>query len=457
MRSLRVICSTYPQANHGEFACSDQMLERIWRVSARTLELCSEDVYTDCPTYEQVSWVGDSRNESLVDLVVNGDPRLSEHTWFLAARSLERSPLVESHVPSGWRNLLPAWSFLWMRWADEHFRFTRDVSFAKSALPWLKRNVHGIASHINSKNLFQIHAWNMFDWAPMDTPRDAMAITHLNCLAVLALNQCQAIARAVGDREAVRQWRQLAIRIKNAVNQHLWNAEHRAYVDCIRRDGSASGVLSQQTQTVAYLSGVAEADRRVRCRDIIDKPPKDFVGAGSPFFMCFKLEALSEQGRWADVLDDIRHYWGSQIDAGATTFWELYHPHEARVTRSHCHGWSSAPAYFLSRGILGVPLAQDEPGTLRVAPGIGDLNWAAGRVPTSCGQVSIRWTKADSTLKLCVSSAEKSQYLIDLQNSDFACGRELSCSKANRSIRKIAPRMWLTQEPCKNFECEMRF
>ena len=32
-----------------------------------------------------------------------------------------------------------------------------------------------------------------------------------------------------------------------------------------------------------------------------------------------------------------------QIDAGATTFWEMYHPNEERLTRSHCHGWSAAP------------------------------------------------------------------------------------------------------------------
>ena len=57
------------------------------------------------------------------------------------------------------------------------------------------------------------------------------------------------------------------------------------------------------------------------------------------------------------LIDTIHDYWGQQIHAGATTFWEMFHPGEARLTRSHCHGWSAAaarvfgfaPPYRLSR------------------------------------------------------------------------------------------------------------
>ena len=75
-----------------------------------------------------------ARNEALVDLIANGDPRLSAHCLTLAARSLDRSPLVESQVPSGWQNILPAWSFLWMRWAQEHFNLTGDLALARAMI-----------------------------------------------------------------------------------------------------------------------------------------------------------------------------------------------------------------------------------------------------------------------------------------------------------------------------------
>ena len=37
----------------GMFRCSDSRLNQIWDFSAYTLRMCSEDTFTDCPTYEQ--------------------------------------------------------------------------------------------------------------------------------------------------------------------------------------------------------------------------------------------------------------------------------------------------------------------------------------------------------------------------------------------------------------------
>ncbi|MCX7016061.1 MAG: family 78 glycoside hydrolase catalytic domain, partial [Candidatus Sumerlaeota bacterium] len=392
VRFVRVLMSTYPQARQGDFACSDELLNRIWEVGARSVECCSEDTYVDCPTYEQTHWVGDARNEALVDLVVNGDPRLSRHCWIQVGRSLGRSPIVESEVPSGWQNILPAWSFLWMRWAEEHYALTGDKDFGREALGYLDRNVQGIEKHLNAQGLFEIPAWNMFDWAPMDTPTFGV-VTHQNCLAVLGLRQAADLALQLGQDAEAERWSRLAGDLSRAINRHLWSTEKNAYYDSIHQDGQPSQVFSQQTQTAAYIAGVATGERAKRCRAIIAKAPKGFVEAGSPFFMFFLLEALEREGRAEELIDTIRDYWGKQIEAGATTFWEMYHPERERMTRSHCHGWSAAPTFFLSQNVIGVrPL---EPGYAKVllAPRPGDLAWAHGKVPTPRGVVECRWTR----------------------------------------------------------------
>ena len=152
-------------------------------------------------------------------------------------------------------------------------------------------------------------------------------------------------------------------------------------------------LFSQQTQTAAYLSGVATGARAKRCLEIIDRPPKGFVTAGSPFFMFFLLEALVREKRFDQLIETIRSYWGAQIEAGATTFWEMYHPKSERLTRSHCHGWSAAPVVFLTQWVLGVrPL---EPGYRKVlvAPKVGELMWATGRVPIPGGIVEVYWKR----------------------------------------------------------------
>ncbi|TFG39093.1 MAG: hypothetical protein E4H48_09535, partial [Syntrophobacterales bacterium] len=150
-------------------------------------------------------------------------------------------------------------------------------------------------------------------------------------------------------------------------------------------------VFSQQTQTAAYIAGVAKGQRAKRCLAIIEKAPAGFVTAGSPFYMFFQLEGLVRQGRWNEVVATIRDYWGVQIEAGATTFWETYHTQAQRKTRSHCHGWSAAPTYFLSHYVLGVQPAKPGYEAVRIAPQPGGLKWAAGWVPTPHGVVQCAW------------------------------------------------------------------
>ena len=179
-------------------------------------------------------------------------------------------------------------------------------------------------------------------------------------------------------------------------------------------DGRRSGVISQQTQTAAYISGVATGKRGQRCRQVMEKAPPEFVRAGSPFFMFFVLEGLVRQGRFAEMIQTIRDYWGQQVHAGATTFWETYHPDRPRLTRSHCHGWSAAPTYFLSAYVLGV--MPEAPGfaKVRIAPRVGDLAWAQGRMPTPHGVIECAWSNGPEGFTLKVQTPKRLPLRIEL-------------------------------------------
>ncbi|RYG66778.1 alpha-L-rhamnosidase, partial [bacterium] len=255
LRGVQVLFNTYPQAKRGSFACSDPNLDRIWEVGAHTLRLCAEDTYTDCPTYEQTHWVGDMRNEALIDWAINGDPRLWFHCLEQAGQSLERSPLVESQVPSSWEIILPAWSFLWMRSCREYLFYSGDQEGAARLLPWVERNVEGIRSYLNEQNLFEIKAWNLFDWAAMDTPAVGV-VTHNNFFVVLALREVAQLAQWLDRDDLATSWRALADEVSLAINANLWSEEKQAFTDCARA-GVHSPVFSQQTHTVAVMSGVA--------------------------------------------------------------------------------------------------------------------------------------------------------------------------------------------------------
>jgi hypothetical protein len=392
LRRIEAMFNSYPQARRGSFASSDAQLDRIWLVGAHTLRCCAEDTYTDCPTYEQTHWVGDARNEALIDWAINGDPRLWYRCLEQAGESLERSPLVESHVPSAWVDILPAWSFLWMRSCWEYALFTGDRERSRRLLRFVDRNVAGIEQHLNAAGLFEIRAWNMFDWAAMDTP-DTGIVTHQNCLAVHALGDAAHLADWLDESGLASRWRALAGSLVRAINEQLWSEAREAYADC-RRGEQLSDVFSQQTQTVAYMSGVAAGGgeaRERRCREVMRAPPNGFVRAGSPFFEFFLLEAFQREARSQEFLDTIRRDWGFMVDAGATTFWEMWTHRQGRLTRSHCHGWSAAPTFFLSSYTLGVRPGGPGFSPVVVEPHPGNLTWCRGQMPTPLGDVEVQW------------------------------------------------------------------
>jgi len=405
-RTVHMEFSTYPQARRGSFVSSDALLDRIWEIGAHTIRCCSEDTYTDCPTYEQTHWVGDARNEALADWVINGDPRLWFRCLEQTAQSLERAPITISQVPSAWENILPAWSFLWMRSCREYLLWTGDWEGARKLLPWVSQNVDGIEQHLNAQGLFDMRGWNMFDWADMDTPPQGV-ITHLNCFAVLALNECAELATWLEDREMAKRFKKLAASISKAINRHLWSPAEHAYVDSIHSDGQISTVFSQQTQTAALIAGVAQAERESHCRKLMHNPPKHFVKAGSPFFEFFLLEVLAEEGRAKEFLDVIRRDWGFMVEKGATTFWEMWSMKIGRLTRSHCHGWSAAPTFFLSNIVLGIHPTKPGFKEVRFTPQLGNLQFIRGAVPTPYGPIEVSCEKTGkaitSTLKVPAS------------------------------------------------------
>jgi len=428
LRGVHVVFSTYPQNRRGRFACSDAQLDRIWAAGALTLRCCAEDTYTDCPTYEQTHWVGDARNEALIDWAVNGDPRLWFHCLEQTGHSLDRSPVTESHVPSAWQNVLTAWSLLWMRSCREFVLFTGDRQRGRALLGFVRRNIEGLAKHINADGLLDIRAWNMFDWAPMDTPPRGV-VTHQNCQMVHALRDAAELADWLGEGALAASWRAMADGLSDAINARLWNEERRAYTDCLR-DGAHSPVFSQQTQTAAYIAGVARGPRARRCWDIVQNPPEGFVKAGSPFFEFFLLEGYLREGRHQDFLDTIRRDWGRMMDLGATTFWETWSSTSDRLTRSHCHAWSAAPTYFLSTHVLGVRPGGPGFEPAIVEPHPCDLTWCRGAMPTPRGDVEVQWeNEAGKPFALRVRAPEglAVRAILPRQGLFLLNGKEATC------------------------------
>ena len=407
IKALRCLLNTYPYEERGEFICDDWKLNEIWRMCRYTLRLCSEDTFVDCPAYEQTFWVGDARNEALIAYATYGGYELARRCWLLAGQSLWRSPLVESQVPSGWQDILTAWALLWVWACEEHFRYTGDEPFLREVYPFVTQQMRNIAEKfLRPDGLFEIEAWNMLDWAPMDTPRKGI-VTHQNAMLVEAYRRAATMALWLGRSDDAREFEALAQTVEDAINEHLWDEERQAFVDCLHADGRRSQVFSVQTQTMVYLCDAVTDERRPIVRRYLYDKPEGFVWFGSPFALFFLLEAYAKDGEFQRIVDLIRREWGAMVDYKATTAWETLTPR----TRSHCHGWSAAPAYFLSTYVLGVRPKASGMREVFIAPKPCDLKWACGRFPTphhhgtrdrgqGTGEVEVRWEREEGKFTL---------------------------------------------------------
>lgn len=401
IRRLGVIESLYPAEYQGAFVCSDETLNRIWDISARTLELCMEDTFTDCPLYEQTLWVGDARNESLFAYTLFGGIDIARNSIEITAQSLERFPITGCQVPSGWDCLLPAWSFLWGISVWEHYWYTGDAAWLRKLWPAVWKNLQGAFGFIDKNGLFTADFWNFFDWARID--QDHECVLHNSMFLIGAMDaavQCAAVLQKVRLADSLKNRRR---ELASAINR-FWDKKRKCYPDSIHEDGTISPSASQHTSFLSLLYDIIPARCRRDAIGNLVNPRPQTVPVGSPFAMMFLLETLEKLGREKDIIQSIRNDYTPMLHLGATTVWESFARGTLQKnefpTRSHCHAWSSAPVYFFSRIILG--LRQTSPGcrTFELSPHPLGLHFARGSVVTPHGPLSVQWQRSGRTMEI---------------------------------------------------------
>jgi alpha-L-rhamnosidase len=403
IRSLRVIESTAPVEAVGSFVCSDPMLNKVWKMSERTLQLCMEDTFTDCPLYEQTLWIGDARNEALYAFSAYGNFDVSARSLELGAQSLEYFPIVGCQVPSSWDCILPAWSFLWGMHVWEHYFYSGDLRFLRKIWPAVQRNIDGAFGLLDKKGLFCGTFWNLIEWAPID--QDQPTVLHNSMLLVGALRAAEHCAEVLEDEQTLNHLTAARKKLVRAINK-TWNEEKSAYPDSIHETGQPSPKICQHTSIFPVMFNMIPLGEKEALRRNLLNPPDKMTVVSAPFAMQFLYEALEELGETDAILDSIRTGFEPMVDAGSDTVWETFAGSTCSPkgfpTRSHCHAWSSSPIYFLNRIVLGI--RQTEPGgkAFEISPWLGGLRHARGAVATPMGQVSVGWKIKEEALQVII-------------------------------------------------------
>lgn len=439
-QSLRLVESTYPVVEEGSFRCSDLELEKIYEISRRTLKLCMEDTFTDCPLYEQTLWVGDARSESLFAMSCFGAYDLVRRCIRLGGQSLDRMPLVGSQVPSSWDDIIPAWSFMWVLSILDYCEETGDLEFVREVWPMLEKNLAGAESMLDSRTgLFSCPGWNLFDWSR--TKCEFRIMLYNSLFLIGALNAAIRLGELLGDVSGrTAGWRNFRTTLTDSVNR-AWDARKLAWPDSIDDEGNPSDEISVHTSMLAAIYDAATPEHQPEVRANVLSPRSELIPVASPFASLYYYEALEKLGAAGEIIEAIRRDYRPMLRAGASTVWETYARAFLHVgefpTRSHCHGWSAAPLHYLPRLVLGI--VPDGPGGRRflISPRVNGIDFAAGSRPTVHGRISVRWEKSGRSLAIHAQVPDGVE--VEFQANDTTCDMEVALNIVHEPVMPTLP------------------
>ena len=159
--------SAYPFEQKATFAVPDSSLGRVWDVGWRTAQLCADETYFDCPYYEQLQYIGDTRIQALISLYVTGDDRLMRQAILQFDDSRIAEGLTQSRYPSSDQQVIPTFSLFWVTMVHDFWMHRKDDAFVSARLDGIERVLRWHETRIDRTTGLNgpLTWWNFVDWS----------------------------------------------------------------------------------------------------------------------------------------------------------------------------------------------------------------------------------------------------------------------------------------------------
>ncbi|MBX3118334.1 MAG: hypothetical protein KF784_04655 [Fimbriimonadaceae bacterium] len=350
IEAIDAIETGYPLQEESRFTADDPWVEKIWRVSVRTAERCAGETYFDCPYYEQLQYVGDTRIQALIGYYLGRDRALTRNAVETLGWSIMENGLTQSRYPSRQPQVIPPFSLWWvmMVWDAVFYDPEFAHSIGEEARADLIRKIDRICEAF--KSLPEAAPfWCFGDWVPgwrWGVPSGGLHAPMHQILLRLA--------------QAARDWLQ---------------------------DGSFGDPTFPKMEQIADEH--SEALRRVfqlfHGNAPYPWPAEALKAANAPectyYFQYYKHLAMQPDDYMA-----LMGPWKEMIENGLTTFAETPEP-----TRSDCHAWSAHPILGFFQLVAGVTSIAPGWKRARIAPKPGSLRRFDAQIAHPDGLLRVRY------------------------------------------------------------------
>ena len=312
---------------------------RIYDTCVRTLRLCMNLHYEDCPWREQALYVLDSRNQMLCGYHAFKETDFQRANLVFMAKGTRPDGLLELTYPAVNTPAIPFFSLMYPVAVYEYIQHTGDKSILGEVMPTVKRFMREFASRIDQNGLlaeFPSPYWNFYEWTPNSdgAAKDERYHLILNCAFVYSCQHFSKLCDMIGESFTVD-----IERIKRAIEETFLDCESGVFVLSPASGESAS----QLGNAMALLIGLGDG-RTVEAL----KNDQHLIPA-SLSMLTFVFDALlARDANCKDyILEHIRKTYGHMLSCGATSFWETIDGESAfSGAGSLCHGWSAIPIHY---------------------------------------------------------------------------------------------------------------
>ena len=378
----------YPFNFNAKFESSDASLEEILKVGWRTARLCSFETYMDCPYYEQLQYVGDTRIQALVSYFNSGDSRLARNAIDLLDDSRIASGLTQSRSPSASIQLIPTFSLWWIGMLHDYWMYTADSAFVKSKLPG-ERQILSFFNQYQSEDgsLKNPPYWVFTDWVNSKGWEHGVApkgkdgnSSVLDLQLLWAYELAGQMENKAGMKAHAQLYEDKALRLKRTILKKYWDSARKEFADTPEKVS-----FSQHANALAVLTGIVSGSELKSLGERILSDTT--MTQATIYFKYYVNSALFEAGlgndyqNWLDI-------WKENLKYGMTTWGETS---DLNSTRSDCHGWGASPNIEIFRTVLGIDSYAPGFSKVRIEPHLGTLTKASGEIPHPAGTISANY------------------------------------------------------------------
>jgi hypothetical protein len=372
----------YPLELESRFESSDTRLQNFTPIGLRGLQMCAHETYMDCPYYEQLMYVGDTRLECLVTYALNSDDRLPRKALGIFDASRLDIGLTQSRYPSRVAQRIPPFSLWWVAMVYDYALWRGDSAFVRSLMPGVRAVLEAFETFVDKQGLIRAPlGWNFMDWVPSwpggVPPEGELGVSGLiNWQAVYVLERAAQLEAWLGEKELEQRHRRLARELAKRLQDAFWVKKKGLFADDL-----GYTQFSEHTQCLALLSGhLAKSLKKPLVQGLLKQPG---LAKATIYFSHYLFEAFCDSGQM-DALFSRLSLWFEHEKLGLKTTLEAPEP-----SRSDCHAWGSHPLYHYQATLLGIRPGSMGFESVVIKPQLGPLDWAKGGMMHPQGWIEV--------------------------------------------------------------------